>query len=135
MLLMHVCCALHCVVGLPSSPLSNVYTPLACACVSAACVMSSVCWYSSQYRSYHRLIVIRVVCISISVGTKAHMATHHAVMSTHTLTPSMMMTLLLMICSSIEEEWVEIVEPESRRMMYANVLTGESHWVPPKDIK
>ena len=31
-------------------------------------------------------------------------------------------------------EWVEIVEPETRKLMYANVATGDCRWEAPQDV-
>ena len=31
-------------------------------------------------------------------------------------------------------EWVEIVEPETRKLMYANVATGDCRWEVPQDV-
>eukprot|EP00053_Salpingoeca_punica_P012173 m.109026 g.109026 ORF g.109026 m.109026 type:complete len:520 (-) comp15879_c0_seq1:485-2044(-) len=33
-----------------------------------------------------------------------------------------------------EPEWVEILEPESRQKMYANIVTGDCRWSPPEGV-
>jgi hypothetical protein len=36
--------------------------------------------------------------------------------------------------AAIEYEWVEILEPETKRKMYANVKTGDCLWEAPSGV-
>jgi hypothetical protein len=39
---------------------------------------------------------------------------------------------MLFFCSF---EWVEMIEPQTRERMYANVVTGECVWQPPPGVR
>lgn len=92
-------------------------------------VMSSVC-YANDCKIYTGLRVVHKFCFPhssmpdrIAISLPSARLVHNLLHSTKH------------ICCGAKGSmtWVQILEPETKNLMYANVETGECQWEPPPD--